>query len=146
MYQSIVVGATGSPSAARAVESAAALAERFSATLHLVGIVKTPGLAAAPQDAVVTVATAQWSGEACAQVEEGLRQLATALSERGINARPHVYVGDPASILCEVAAREGAGLIVVGNRGMKGAGRMLGSVPNTVSHRAACDVMIVRTT
>jgi nucleotide-binding universal stress UspA family protein len=44
-----------------------------------------------------------------------------------------------------VAESEGADLIVVGSRGMSGAGRLLGSVPNTVSHRAHCDVLIVAT-
>ena len=37
-------------------------------------------------------------------------------------------------------------LVVVGNKGMGGAaGRVLGSVPNTVSHAAECDVLIVHT-
>jgi nucleotide-binding universal stress UspA family protein len=34
----------------------------------------------------------------------------------------------------------------VGNRGMKGARRILGSVPNHVAHHASCAVMIVPTT
>jgi len=36
-------------------------------------------------------------------------------------------------------------LVVVGNKGMAGARRVLGSVPNTVSHAARCDVLIVHT-
>jgi nucleotide-binding universal stress UspA family protein len=36
-------------------------------------------------------------------------------------------------------------MIVVGNRGMNGARRMLGSVPNRVSHQAGCGVLIVPT-
>jgi nucleotide-binding universal stress UspA family protein len=36
-------------------------------------------------------------------------------------------------------------MIVVGNRGMTGARRALGSVPNRVSHKAPCDVLIVAT-
>ena len=39
----------------------------------------------------------------------------------------------------------GAGLIVVGSQGMHGAKRVLGSVPNKVSHQARCNVMIVST-
>jgi nucleotide-binding universal stress UspA family protein len=38
-----------------------------------------------------------------------------------------------------------AELIVVGNRGMTGARRLLGSVPNSVAHRAPCSVLIVHT-
>jgi nucleotide-binding universal stress UspA family protein len=44
-----------------------------------------------------------------------------------------------------VAEAVDADLIVVGNRGMKGTRRLLGSVPNTVAHHAACDVLVVDT-
>jgi nucleotide-binding universal stress UspA family protein len=38
-------------------------------------------------------------------------------------------------------------LVVVGNRGLNSlAGRLLGSVPANLSHRAHCDVLIVHTT
>ena len=45
-----------------------------------------------------------------------------------------------------VAVEEGADLIVVGSKGMQGARRVLGSVPNKISHHAPCDVLIVNTT
>ena len=57
----------------------------------------------------------------------------------------HVVSGDPPAQIVALARREGADLIVVGSQGMRGAGRMLGSVPNKVSHRAPCDVLIVQT-
>jgi nucleotide-binding universal stress UspA family protein len=39
-----------------------------------------------------------------------------------------------------------ADLMVVGNRGLNTlAGRLLGSVPAAVTHRARCDVLIVHT-
>ncbi len=54
---------------------------------------------------------------------------------------------DPAEAIISVAEQRGADLIVVGNKGMVGAGRfLLGSVPNKISHHAPCDVLIVRTT
>jgi nucleotide-binding universal stress UspA family protein len=34
----------------------------------------------------------------------------------------------------------------VGNKGMKGAGRILGSVPNDIAHKAGCSVLIVNST
>ena len=37
-------------------------------------------------------------------------------------------------------------IIVVGNKGMKGAKRILGSVPNAVAHAAWCAVLIHNTT
>ena len=44
-----------------------------------------------------------------------------------------------------MADRIGADLIVVGNKGMKGVRRVLGSVPNSVAHQANCSVLIVDT-
>jgi len=43
------------------------------------------------------------------------------------------------------AQEHGADLIVVGNRGMTGAGRILGSVPAAVAREAPCAVLIVPT-
>ena len=40
---------------------------------------------------------------------------------------------------------QGADLIVIGSNGMQGARRVLGSVPNKVSHQSPCDVLIVQT-
>ncbi len=48
-------------------------------------------------------------------------------------------------MLCDIAAHLQADLIVVGNKGMQGGRRLLGSVPNTVSHKAPCSVLIVDT-
>ena len=50
----------------------------------------------------------------------------------------------PADVLCDIAEAHGADLLVVGNRGMQR--RVLGSVPNSVSHKAPCSVVIVKTT
>ena len=44
------------------------------------------------------------------------------------------------------ARTSGADLIVVGNKGMKGKGRFLGSVPNDIAHQATCAVLIVSST
>ena len=57
----------------------------------------------------------------------------------------HASAGSPAEALLEIAEAVGASTIVVGNRGMHGAKRVLGSIPNTVSHRARCNVLIVST-
>jgi nucleotide-binding universal stress UspA family protein len=52
-------------------------------------------------------------------------------------------MGRPAEVLCEIAAEHEADVLVVGSKGMQR--RLLGSVPNTVSHAAPCSVMIVKT-
>ena len=57
----------------------------------------------------------------------------------------HVWPSEPADALVRIADEQQAQMIIVGNRGMAGTGRVLGSVPNRVSHHAHCDVLIVRT-
>ena len=53
--------------------------------------------------------------------------------------------GKPQEVLVAEAERLNATLIVVGNVGMKGLGRVLGSVATSVAHAAPCDVYIVKT-
>jgi nucleotide-binding universal stress UspA family protein len=45
-----------------------------------------------------------------------------------------------------VATQVKADVIVVGNKGMTGLRRVLGSVPNSVAHQAPCAVLIAFTT
>ena len=65
--------------------------------------------------------------------------------ETKVRTQAHVLPGDPADVILQVAREVDADLIVVGNRGMHGARRVLGSVPNTLSHHAECSVLIVQT-
>ena len=57
----------------------------------------------------------------------------------------HAAAGEPAESLTTIASQEHADLIVVGNKGMKGVRRVLGSVPNDVAHTAPCAVLIIDT-
>jgi nucleotide-binding universal stress UspA family protein len=52
--------------------------------------------------------------------------------------------GEPADVLVRLAAESGADLLVIGNKGMER--RVLGSVPNSVTHKADCSVLVVKTT
>src|SRR5438067_2282220 len=62
-----------------------------------------------------------------------------------ITVTTHAVSAHPATAILSVAEVVDADLIVVGNRGMKGVRRLLGSVPANVSHHAACDVLVVDT-
>ena len=76
-----------------------------------------------------------------------LGQAEKAHTKSGVTITTMSVSGDPADMISEVAEREGADLIVIGNKGMTGAKRfLLGSVPNQVSHHAPCNVLIVKTT
>jgi nucleotide-binding universal stress UspA family protein len=73
------------------------------------------------------------------------REYAVSCGAREVDES--AVVGDAVDVLVRVAAERRADLVVVGNRGLNSlAGRILGSVPSSLTHRAPCDVLIVRTT
>jgi nucleotide-binding universal stress UspA family protein len=141
MYTSIVVGIDGSATAAKALDKAIELAQISSARLHVVSAYE-------PAHARVAGAPA---GESY-QVSESFK--ADAVLERaldraggdGLSVEQHAPKGDPADGLLAIANKSGSDLIVIGSVGMQGPKRIFGSVPNSVSHRAPCDVLIVQTT
>jgi nucleotide-binding universal stress UspA family protein len=82
-------------------------------------------------------------------IDKGKKVLAGA--EKAYDDRVEIKTilreGDASAVILDVAGEEAVDAIVVGNKGMAGAQRFLvGSVPNRVSHHAACDVVIVHTT
>ena len=73
-----------------------------------------------------------------------MERVESELEQSGVRCETRVDAGDPADVLVRLAAECGADLLVIGNKGMQR--RVLGSVPNTVTHKAACSVLIVKTT
>jgi nucleotide-binding universal stress UspA family protein len=142
MYRSIVVGTDGSETAQRAVYQATRLAEAVGGELHVVSAFEPVGarIAGAPEGAAKV-----WAIAPDSEVEALVGEALATIRENGVEAKSHTVKGDPADALLEVAERVQADLIVVGNRGMHGMTRVLGSVPNKVSHRARCSVLIVAT-
>ena len=51
--------------------------------------------------------------------------------------------GEPADVLVRLADEHQADLLVLGNVGIHR--RIVGSVPNSVSHKAGCSVFLVKT-
>ena len=64
---------------------------------------------------------------------------------KDFEVQEHAPRGSAADAILAVAKEDGADAIVIGSVGMHGARRVLGSVPNKVSHQASCDVLIVQT-
>ena len=81
-----------------------------------------------------------------------LRQAAQSVLDsipggaEGLDVEIHTDVGNPADVIVRVADEVGADLIVVGSKGMQGKRRILGSVPNSVAHKAGCHVLVAKTT
>jgi nucleotide-binding universal stress UspA family protein len=88
---------------------------------------------------------ADWSVGGDFKADAALQRTIARLRGKGISIDEHAPKGDAADAIVAVAVRENADLIVLGSKGMHGKGRLLGSVPNKVSHQAPCDLLIVRT-
>ncbi|CAN6288131.1 unnamed protein product [Urochloa humidicola] len=65
--------------------------------------------------------------------------------QRGVSAEAVVVEGEPREALCRAAADMGAGLLVVGSRGLGAIKRaFLGSVSDYCAHHASCPIMVVK--
>lgn len=143
MAEQIVVGTDGSETAKVAVSEAVRLAKSLGADLHLVSSYKPlrgAKIAGAPEGAAKV-----WAPLPDANVDAILSEAAAGARMQDVQAETHAVEEEPADALLKVADEVGASMIVVGSRGMHGARRVLGSVPNAVSHKASCNVLIVST-
>jgi nucleotide-binding universal stress UspA family protein len=131
MIATIAVGTDGSATAGKALATAFELTERYEAALVILS-------------AFDGSASGEWASGAAEQAERVLATAEETAAERGIDCSTAMAEGDPGEVLVELAERHGADVIVVGSRGMER--RVLGSVPNTVTHKAACSVIVVKTT
>ena len=141
MFNTIVVGTDGSSTADIAVARGAELARLTGASLHIVSAY-TPTAARV----VGEQASGEYSVGPDYKVDSVLGDAIAKLRADGLDIKTHGPKGDPADAIVDVAVREGADLIVLGSKGMQGARRMLGSIPNKVSHHTPCDLLIVQTT
>lgn len=132
---SIIVGTDGTDSAERAVDRAAAIARAFGSTVHVLSAysdVRTPLVGSGRQ------------GDRT-HAQQHVDRAQERLAKQGVESEAHLTNQEPGRALVALAQEQRAQMIVVGNRGMAGAKRVLGSVPNYVSHHADCDVLIVGT-
>jgi nucleotide-binding universal stress UspA family protein len=159
------VGTDGSESSFRAVDKAAAVAKDAGATL-VIACAYSASRSDSEQSGTMRGA---WKGAKPSAGERGARDVLGDESYKVTGSTPAESVlqdatdratkagvkkvetdavqGDPVDVLIDLIDKHKADLIIVGNRGLNSlAGRLLGSVPANVSHRAPCDVLIVHTT
>ncbi|MGA2530588.1 MAG: universal stress protein [Acidimicrobiales bacterium] len=144
MYKSVLVATDGSATASEAVRVATELAAIFGATLHIASVYNT-----------ADPSTLGWSGVTISYPEGAdpesaakahTNEMAANAQAKGISVRTHAVPGAIVEEIIAIAEKHHIELIVVGNRGMRGLKRVLGSVPNAVAHKAPCAVLIVNTT
>jgi nucleotide-binding universal stress UspA family protein len=141
VFSKIVVGTDGSDTAAEAVVLAAQLARQNGSTLHVVVGVHTSAVPSGGASVSPPSPRAVQLKEAAQAMLEG---IVDGVNE--LDVEIHTGSGNPADVIVRVADEVGADLIVVGSKGMQGTRRILGSVPNSVAHKAGCHVLVAKTT
>jgi nucleotide-binding universal stress UspA family protein len=159
-YRTIVVGTDGSESSLRAVDRAAAIAAQEKAKLviasaHLDTSEKGGWSRPPSPDRLIDGRAADSLGSGESYRMHGSASVYAILQdarERAKAAGAHeieeqAIVGAPVTALLHLAEEVKADLLVVGNLGVGTvAGRLLGSVPDTVARKAKVDILIVHTT
>lgn len=141
MSGTVIVGVDGSTTSFKAATRAATVAAGLGATLTVVTAY------AKDSTEVVEIGNDTWVLDSAEQADKLTNQVAFKLREvvPGATIVTKAVKGKPTEALVTAAEEEEAQLIVVGNVGMKGLGRVLGSVATSVAHNAPCDVYVVKT-
>ena len=143
MINKIMVAVDGSDYSDKAVDYAIDLAEKFSAKLTVIHVVKTP----------ITFKNDLWDSQLMADVldrfgKDGQSLLSSTLSKAikaGIRSSTKLLQGNPADVIIKIAEDEDYDLIVLGSRGLGSVSRiLLGSVSDNVSRHAKCPVLIIK--
>jgi nucleotide-binding universal stress UspA family protein len=138
MFEIVMVGADDTETAKRAVEVATDIAAMYGAKLHIVTAFQK---GARKGDVAPEFTHVHTEDDGLAL----LQTLSFIAKKQNIEPGLHSVKGDAAEALLSKAKELNADLIVVGNRGMRGLHRVVGSVPNSVSHGAHCSVLVVDT-
>jgi nucleotide-binding universal stress UspA family protein len=144
MLSNVAVGTDGSDTAAKAVDFAIDMAKRYDARLTVISSyrpVSESRLKSEQRDAPDEI---QWSINPTEDVDAILSDAEEKAKEAGLTTTTVASEGDPADVLVKHADEQNADVLVVGNKGMER--RILGSVPNSVAHKAGCTVVLVKTT
>jgi nucleotide-binding universal stress UspA family protein len=139
MPNPIVVGVDGSATAQKAAEVAKDLAIALDAPLLVISAFDgdhTEVRRSGSEEFIISAASV---------AERAIEGVLKSLQPYNLDLSHAIVRGKPAESLVSEAARVDARMIVVGNRRMRGIGRVLGSVANSVAHTASCDVYIANT-
>ncbi|MEA3278812.1 MAG: universal stress protein [Pseudomonadota bacterium] len=142
-YRHLVAAVDLDGGGASVLERAARMAELYRAELTLVHVIDHFPVDRSNQ--VIGPEDRDPFDYARKEAEQGLGALA---DEAGVgDCRREVLVSDSTASreVPAFATANGADLIVIGSHGRHGLGRLLGSTADGILHRAACDLLVVRT-
>jgi nucleotide-binding universal stress UspA family protein len=144
-YKVVVVGTDGSESSLRAVDEAAKIAGESNAKLIIASayLSEDDDSAGEPDQPKGEGYKTQGNAPVYAKLREA-SDRAKAAGAKDVEERP--VEGAAVDVLVDLVEEVNADLLVVGNVGLNSvAGRLLGSVPSAVRHRAKTEVLIAET-
>jgi nucleotide-binding universal stress UspA family protein len=144
MINSVAVGTDGSDTATKAVDFAIDLAQKYGAKLVAISSYRPVSESRLKDEQKDAPQDIQWSINPTEDVDAILSDVEEKAKEAGLSVTTVAGDGEPADVLVDHAEEQGADVLVVGNKGMQR--RILGSVPNSVAHKATCTVIVVKTT
>ncbi len=139
MFRKILLAYDGSESAERSLALALELARVHQAELWALAVEeRLPHFSATMDEVQEEKAFANdYYGKVLAAAK-------TKAQEEGIKLKTLLRSGHPAKTAVEVAQEGGFDLMLLGNSGLSGVWRFLGSTAEKVSRHAPCNVLIVR--
>jgi len=142
----ILVATDGSEEAQLAAETAADLAESTGSELHVAVIFQESANVHPFYEVRFPRAAEQLRQQAREEILKLLDQQVKRLEETRVDiVEAHLRTGAPNGEIVALAEEIGAGLIVIGSRGLGGVRRaLMGSVSDSVVRYAHCPVMVVR--
>jgi nucleotide-binding universal stress UspA family protein len=144
----ILVATDGSEEADLALTTAADLAEKTDSELHVAFVFPTAVQLPFPRPILARPAEVQERELEAAmhQAQEFLDRQVERVKNEGVSvAETHLVRGQPDKEIVHIGEETGAGLIVMGSRGLGGIRRaLMGSVSDSVVRHAHCPVLVVR--
>lgn len=137
----VLLGTDGSQEAQMAAKAAVGLAQQTGSELHVIHVLALPLDTHDPSSF-----EPEWRRQLETRARSELKdEVDTIEASGGVVADTHLGVGSPDAEIVALAEEIGAGLIVMGSRGLGGIRRaLMGSVSSAVVRHAHCPVIVVR--
>jgi universal stress protein A len=137
----ILVSTDFSKESLKGVRYAAAMAQKFGATIELVFVVETASLVAGLDSSILAMS----DKDVAQKAHDKLVRLAEKEFPAGVVVFPKVRVGHGAMEICDLARSFQADLIIISTHGYTGLKRtFMGSTAERVVRYAPCPVLVVR--
>ena len=136
----------GSEEAELAAGTAADLARSTGSELHIVIIFQEAAYVHPYYEARLPKVAEQLRQQAREEIQKMLDEQMRGIQESGVEVtEAHLRTGEPDGEIVALSEELGAGLIVIGSRGLGGVRRtLMGSVSDSVIRHAHCAVLVVR--